>query len=324
MQEPAEPLQPGAGLSLTHARPIGDSGPPFQTFGSGSSGSPPMITGLQGCSLITGGAIVIDRTQGTPLHVKPKGMALSPVQLPSHPTGGSKFVLTPPPGHAALLTVHFSGKVQAPSGSAQEHVPHFGGGGAAAPSNATIGASAGQAGGSTPQRETNATAFQPSGGEGTQTPPAHRPDMPASPASSPASEHFGGSGSGPSHAFAQSQGIGFGPSGHASGHGHGQHRGGVSGRQSEPGSAGDMAHAGPMSPAPPTAAAKTIPTRQSPRIWHDVTANASDRTRYATNRRQRVSGEFAPNRATSGDGGETDPSVPRTGVARFPPRSPLQ
>ena len=143
------PVQGSNGLSLKHARPIGTSGPPFHNFGTGSSTLPSMC-GVQGCSSMTGAAIVIDQTQGTPPQSFPSAIALFCKHVPSHPVVGSKFVLIPPPPRqTSELKVHVVGKLHLPSGVSHEHFGHENSGGAGLPSNATFGASSGHAGGTT-------------------------------------------------------------------------------------------------------------------------------------------------------------------------------
>jgi hypothetical protein len=82
----------------------------------------------------------------------PAGTEPNVVHEPSQLTGGSKLVLTPPPGFAqgAELIVHVAGNEHAPTGGSHEHAGHAGAAsGASWPSNTISGAFSGHAGKST-------------------------------------------------------------------------------------------------------------------------------------------------------------------------------
>ena len=179
------PLQPlleqlGNGSLLAHTRPAGTAGPSFHALTTGKSVSP-SACGMHGFSSITGGEIVIERTQGAPPQSLPSARALLLVHDPSHPTGGSKFVMTPPaPGQISELTVQVVGRRHAPSGLSHEHAGHECSGGAGVPSKSRIGASSGQGGGFRGQFMKNDTCFQASGAGGTHVPLAQKPNDPPS------------------------------------------------------------------------------------------------------------------------------------------------
>jgi hypothetical protein len=100
-----------------------------QVVGGGGWGGE-VVTGEQVPEVTWRGARVSDSTQRELPHCSPAGIEFSEVQAPLHPAGASNIVVCVPGASAQIdeLAVKLVGKVHAPTGEVQEHVPHVDGG----------------------------------------------------------------------------------------------------------------------------------------------------------------------------------------------------